>query len=377
MHPNRDRDVIETTGPMLLSAAVAEWPKQEAFLLHSAHLFAERPGASTPPRLGHWSITFSEHYWKGSWIRPQKTSLVRRVVASARKRIHEHNNDNLCLEDIRQTIDPVSLHATHEPGAELSTIAILIPVRNGTKTLGQNFEQILSLDYPKNRLHLIYGEGDSTDGTSDLLAKLIDEHKATFASISSIKTQRNSPHIDHNSRWKQHYQRRRRLGLSAVRNDILHEAQKLETEWFLWLDADVIGLPRDLLQTLTSAGFKIVTPNCVTTPGGASYDLNAFLNVGEPDTVEYHRHLHDGIHQPPANYWVRRHLDDLRYLDRVPLHAVGGTALLVHSSVHRAGLHFPERPYRDLVETEAFGYLANDLGITPLGLPRVEVIHAS
>ncbi len=49
--------------------------------------------------------------------------------------------------------------------------------------------------------------------------------------------------------------------------------------------------------------------------------------------------------------------------------------LLVDASLHRGGLVFPETPYRDYVETEGFGVLAKDLGVTPVGLPRVEILH--
>ena len=42
-------------------------------------------------------------------------------------------------------------------------------------------------------------------------------------------------------------------------------------------------------------------------------------------------------------------------------------------SLHRGGLRFPEQPYRDLIETEGFGALAKDLGVVPVGLPRVEI----
>jgi hypothetical protein len=55
---------------------------------------------------------------------------------------------------------------------------------------------------------------------------------------------------------------------------------------------------------------------------------------------------------------------------------VGGSTLLVHGDVHRAGVGFPEIPYRDLLETEAFGMLARDCGVIPVGLPQVTVIHA-
>lgn len=54
---------------------------------------------------------------------------------------------------------------------------------------------------------------------------------------------------------------------------------------------------------------------------------------------------------------------------------VGGATLLVDASLHRGGLRFPELPYKELIETEAFGVLAGDLGIKPVGLPNVEVLH--
>jgi GT2 family glycosyltransferase len=156
----------------------------------------------------------------------------------------------------------------------------------------------------------------------------------------------------------------------------MREALAEPVDWFLWLDADVVGLPSDLIQRLLEAESKIVVPDCVLEPGGPSYDLNAFLEVGTPTVATYYRHCRYGLFQPPARYWERRHLDDLRYLHRTPLHGVGGTALFVHGDVHRAGLGFPEIPYRDLLETEAFGILARDCGVVPMGLPRVTVIHA-
>ena len=71
----------------------------------------------------------------------------------------------------------------------------------------------------------------------------------------------------------------------------------------------------------------------------------------------------------------RRVLSDVRHLDRIDLDGVGGTMLLVDAALHRGGLVFPEEPYKDLVETEGFGVLAKDLGVRPLGLPRVEILH--
>ncbi len=90
---------------------------------------------------------------------------------------------------------------------------------------------------------------------------------------------------------------------------------------------------------------------------------------------QYYRWVKDGLYQPPSDFWGRLHLSDLRHLDKVELHGVGGTMLLVDASLHRAGLIFPEKPYKDLVETEGLGVLARDVGVPAVGLPKVEIFH--
>ena len=49
--------------------------------------------------------------------------------------------------------------------------------------------------------------------------------------------------------------------------------------------------------------------------------------------------------------------------------------LLVWAEVHRAGIRFPELPYDDLLETEGFGRLCHDCGVTPIGLPNTAILH--
>ena len=87
------------------------------------------------------------------------------------------------------------------------------------------------------------------------------------------------------------------------------------------------------------------------------------------------RYLEGGLYQPPSGLG-RVYLSELRYRQRVRLQSVGGTVLLVDAGLHRAGLLFPERPYRHLIETEAFAKLAGELGVESLGLPWLEVLHA-
>lgn len=149
----------------------------------------------------------------------------------------------------------------------------------------------------------------------------------------------------------------------------------LESTGPLMLTGCVAEYPPDVLSRLLAEQQKIVVPNCVRTPGGTSYDLNSFLDLGTPRNHIYYLYAKGGLFQPPKSFYWRSHFDDLRFLQRTPLTEVGGTMLLVHGSVHRAGINFPEIPYDDLLETEGFGKMAVDFGLTPLGLPNLEIIH--
>lgn len=111
--------------------------------------------------------------------------------------------------------------------------------------------------------------------------------------------------------------------------------------------------------------------------GGVSYDLNSFTDSDMVKGASYYKHVRQGLYLPPAHISERRHLHDLRFLDRVPLTSVGGTMILVDANVHRAGVNFPELPYDDLLETEGFGRLCRDFGVNPVGLPNVVILHSS
>jgi hypothetical protein len=159
-----------------------------------------------------------------------------------------------------------------------------------------------------------------------------------------------------------------------VRNELIRQALHDE-DWVLWIDADIVRFPDDILTTLLSTGARIVHPNAVRSAGGPSMDLNAWTIERQLSHEAMAPWIRDGLLQPPMGF-ERLYLSDLRYRDAVPLHSVGGTMLLVDADLHRAGLLFPENPYRYLIETEAFGAAACDLGVVPVGLPNVEIVHS-
>lgn len=381
MYPRRDHDILETTGPLILSAAVDRWPRPEELSLNSSHLFAgvtSQGADGGDPRWGDYAGTvLSIHGWQGSYIERGSPSFYRRRLAQLRELRNRLRWDaRLSFRTASRQVERAILTLPLRRRADAPEVTVLIPARNAEPFLEEGLQQLRQLDYPHDRLHILYGEGGSSDRTAQVIAGIVARHGHEFASIAGVTLSRGAPEVPRDRRWKLKFQRARRAGIAMARNDLIdHALRGPYTEWYLWLDADVIGLPRDLIRSLLAAEAKIVAPDCVLEPDGPSFDLNSWLAVGKPNMVDRNRWRKHGLAMPPADCWWRRHLHDLRYLDRVPLNGVGGCALLVHSDVHRAGLRFPEIPYADLIETEAFGQLARDLGVTPIGLPKVQVRH--
>ncbi len=139
----------------------------------------------------------------------------------------------------------------------------------------------------------------------------------------------------------------------------------------LWIDADVIDYPADIVERLLAVGRDIVHPHCLIALGNEpsrTFDLNAWRDHG------------------------RLHMADLRAEgDVVPLDTVGGTMLLIRADVHRDGLIFTPFLYgkrnalirtdnffsasEGEIETEGLGVMASDMGYQCWGMPNLEVLH--
>jgi peptide chain release factor subunit 1 len=250
---------------------------------------------------------------------------------------------------------------------DLPTVLILTPVKDARRYLDGYVERLEHLSYPKDRLSIGFNEGDSVDGTYEALQGLVPRLENRCARVTLIKRDlgfRLPPDVP---RWADAYQVTRRINLARARNQLLFRALREET-WVLWLDVDVIAFPSDLIEQLLAFGRDILHPHCTLTPGGPTFDLNAWRNKGS------------------------EHMQDLRGSMRpVRLDSVGGTVLLVRADLHRDGLIFPpfrygvgseriRRPHpvwgEGEIETEGFGILALDMGLQCWGLPDFEVQHA-
>ncbi|MBL1098006.1 glycosyltransferase [Streptomyces coffeae] len=255
--------------------------------------------------------------------------------------------------------------------AERPPVLVLTPVKDAAAFLPGHLENLRALDYPREALSVGLLEGDSQDGTWELLRDALPALRAEFRRVTLVR--RHFGLRLSGPRWEPAVQRRRRSVLARARNHLLSRALADEP-WVLWLDADVTGCPPDLVQRLLGAGEDIVVPHCVTEPGGPTFDLNTFVLRPGADALDWSGWLRDGILQPPRGYG-RMYLDELRGRERVRVDSVGGAGLLVRADLHRDGLVFPAVPYRHLIETEGLAAMARDMGMDCWGLPALEVVH--
>jgi hypothetical protein len=242
-------------------------------------------------------------------------------------------------------------------------VLILTPVKNVARHLETYFGGLARLTYPRELLSLGMLESDSEDGTWDALRERTGQLPG-FRRVSVWKLDYGFRIPAGVPRYAHQFQVARRTILAKSRNQLLFRALDDE-EWVLWLDADVIEYPPDIIERLLATGKLVVQPHCVYDYGGSSFDLNAWRDHG------------------------RLHMHDLRSEgELVRLDSVGGTMLLVRADVHRNGVIFPPFPYGKPnprirtnnywlgeIETEGFGIMAADAGVECWGMPLLEIRH--
>ena len=371
----RSKEVLDATGPCVLTSAQVSFPDQSALAIHPPELFAplDNEGRTADGGRTPGNETLSVHHWAGTWLqrskRPTLWNELRREFYIAKYRATR--GEQLSLDEARAGIDPEVLELAPPRGGN---VAVLVPLRDASEHIGPFLDALQAQEYPCDRIKLVFCEGDSSDGSWEKLAAAVEPVRGRFRDIVLLQKHLGTP-LDRKNRHWPPLQRVRRSGLAKVRNHLIAHGLDASDDWALWIDIDVWKFPGNIVETLVGAGRRIVVPNCVFYPDGCSFDLNSFVSLPVYRDHRYYRDIRSGLHQPPATFYGRRHLSDVRHLERIELDGVGGTMLLVDASLHRGGLVFPEKPYKDLVETEGFGVLAKDLGVPALGLPRVEIFH--
>lgn len=246
-------------------------------------------------------------------------------------------------------------------------VLILTPIKNAADLANIYARNLSRLTYPLDRISLGLLESDSTDGTLEAFRTALKGLRG-LGRVTLWKRDFNYSIPRGMPRWEPSIQSQRRAVLARSRNNLLMRAL-VDEDWVLWLDADVVEYPPDIIERLLGYKKEILQPHCVKAPGGPTYDMNAWRDHGK----------------------VFMH--ELRGTELVELHSVGGTMLLIRADIHRDGLIFPPffygptHPYaRDEhefienkepgeIETEGLALMAYDMGYRCWGLPDLEIIH--
>ena len=367
------RNVIDATGPCLLTAAQLSFPDRSAIRLAPSPLFNGRDRHGNEPDSADGAERIARHHWAGTWLKkPSKHPVLNTLKKEFRRlRYLLTRGDRLDPVRTRAAVDQKAVKAAPSTG---ENIAILIPLRDAAQHVAPCLAQIARLDIPPERIKLVFCEGDSKDDSWERLNALVAPIRSKYRDVILLQKSVGT-RFAHSVRWKNHVQRARRGGIAKIRNHLIEHGIDASDDWALWIDIDVWRYPSDVVSRLKTTGARIAVPHCVLRSGGPCFDYNTFITVNAERDHAYYRDLQYGVYMPPVTRGRRLYLDDLRHSEVVPLDSVGGTMLLVDAALHRGGLRFPEVPYEGLIETEGFGRLARDLGIHIAGLPNVEVLH--
>ncbi|KAG6603123.1 Mannan polymerase complex subunit mnn9 [Phytophthora cinnamomi] len=233
------------------------------------------------------------------------------------------------------------------------------------KPAADYFQLVSSLDFPKEKMSIAMLTSSVEEFTK--VKRIFSRQIHEYARLSVIF--RNDFAQEGLTRLNRHsdkLQSSRRRMLARYRNYALLSNLETWHQHVLWLDADIISIPADLLIKMIQLRLDVVTPMCIRRYNYQSndsydYDLNAAAKCEE-------------YAQSPGENQIA-----------VPLDSVGGTMLYVRADVHRQGVIFPAHytigsewgaEGYDGIETEGFCYNAHFLGFRCWGMPKESIYHA-
>lgn len=284
--------------------------------------------------------------------------------------LHEMKNPEAERNEAAKAISSSPSSAkSWQPKAPPGKVLVLTPLKNSADLATAYCECLSHLNYPSELLSLGLLESDSNDDTYNAFDQALSILRAKWNRVDLWKHDFRYVIPPGYSRWEPEVQLQRRKILAQSRNELLRRSLR-EEDWVLWLDADVIDYPRDIIEQLLSYGKEILHPHCVFDYGGMTFDRNAWRDHG------------------------RVHMETLRGQELLaPLDAVGGTMLFIRADLHRRGLVFPAEPYGKgnprarnsdecydpenpgELETEGLGIMASDMKVQCWGLPDLEILH--
>jgi len=282
---------------------------------------------------------------------------------------------------------------TRTPVQNRENVLVLTPMARFYQGYWDN---LLKLSYPHELITVAFILPKTKEGnaaTSALQEQIAKTQKGPergrFKSIIILRQDFDAPlpSQDEGERHKMQNQRARRAAMSKARNSLLFTTLGPATSWVLWLDADIIETPPDLIQDLAAHDKPIIAPNCFQrfyndekkAMDERPYDFNNWQDSPTAQEIAQKMGNDDILLEGYAEMATYRAL--MAYMTtedgdkgmEMPLDGVGGTALLVKADVHRDGAMFPPFAFYHLIETEGFAKMAKRLGWQATGLPNYKV----
>ncbi|KAF2740173.1 alpha-1,6 mannosyltransferas-like protein subunit [Polyplosphaeria fusca] len=288
-----------------------------------------------------------------------------------------------------------NLTTSPNPVENEETVLILTPL---ARFYQEYWDNLLKLSYPHDLISLGFIIPKTKEGNAAYTALQAQVTKTQsgaknkrFKSVTILRQDTESPLQSQNEaeRHKMENQKARRAAMAKARNSLLFTTMGPATSWVLWMDADIVEYPPNLIQDLAAYDAPIIAPNCYQryyndekkSMDIRPYDFNNWVDsptakelgakMGKDDI------LLEGYAEMPTFRSLMAHLYDgsADPGHKIKLDGVGGAVLLVKADVHRDGAMFPAFPFYHLIETEGFAKMANRLNWESFGLPNYLVYH--
>lgn len=256
------------------------------------------------------------------------------------------------------------------------------------------WDNLMRLTYPHQLITLGFilpKNKEGNEATSLLQAQISKTQKSAaekdrFKSIIILRQDFEPPLAsqDESERHKMQNQKPRRAAMAQARNSLLFTTLGPSVSWVLWLDADIVETPHNMIQDLAMHDKAIIVPNCFQkyydegkrAMAERPYDFNNWRDSPTAEELAAKMGKDDILLEGYADMATFRALMAYMYDEQgdkhteVELDGVGGTAVLVRADVHRDGAMFPPFAFYHLIETEGFAKMAKRLGWTSIGLPN-------
>lgn len=286
------------------------------------------------------------------------------------------------------------LHSTAEAAVNKEQVLILTPMQTFHE---QYWDNLLQLTYPRELIELGFivprtQSGDVALAKLEEAVKKVQTDKKNQRFVKVTILRQDSKSFDKLQEKERHalaVQKERRAAMALARNELLFSTIGPHTSWVLWLDADIVEAPPNLIQDMTAHNKPVLAANVYQRyydeekkeSSIRAYDFN---NWAESETglelasqmaedeiiVEGYSEL--ATYRPLMAYYYDANGSPGA---EMALDGVGGGCTLVQADVHRDGAMFPNFPFYHLIETEGFAKMAKRLNHEVFGLPNYLVYH--